>query len=180
MTKQAVISPDYPHQRINTDIKGTDIDTCACGPRHNIDLPPRHIWYRHWRLPTRQYNHQADKLFWTYHNRRYRYHGWHRCRSRCHRGPARWPKDLGLWHHPCFSCPCLCPHSSFHCCRNAEIISRIRQGRRWSPHFSRSVDDALWIPKISKTDRAWYANIATRLDMSVSTRVLGSVNGLKR
>lgn len=101
LTKQAVISPDYPHQRINTDIKGTDIDTCAFGPRHNIDLPPRHIWYRHWRLPTRQYNHQADKLFWTYHNRRYRYHGWHRCRSRCHRGPARWPKDLGLWHHPC-------------------------------------------------------------------------------
>ena len=55
-------SPTSTHQRIDTDIDWMDIDLCAFGPRHNIDLQPWHIWYRHRCLSTRQCSHLVKRL----------------------------------------------------------------------------------------------------------------------
>jgi len=63
LATQAVSQSPIPtHQRIDTDIKGVDIDPCTFRPRHYCDLEPWHIWYRHRCLSTRQRNHQANKL----------------------------------------------------------------------------------------------------------------------
>ena len=146
-----------------------NIDPCAVGPRHNVDPQPWHIRYRHRCLSTRQRQSSGEEA--SLGNAPYSSVAvpWLSTTSSpvSSRAPqtAKRPRTLAS---SSLSCPGLCPRSAFRCCCCAAGTPRClpgRQSRHWPPYFSSSADNALWISRISTTDRKWYANTDTSVDM---------------